>query len=478
MPMFRKPFLALFLSFMVTPAFAQTYRDDSLAVAEILKANGLDTVAVTSVTSTSGDRIYSLTLSEMGITVLPECVGKLDAMALLNVTNNRITKLPQSMGSLTGLQYAYLYDNSICELPSSFARLKKLTMVYLIRNRLTKWPSVFYHMPNLESIDVGGNNLTDIPDSISVCKTLKNLYINDNYLTRLPEGITTLDLEVVHVAGNALCNVSAGVAGWLDQHDYYKENSKWRTYQDCDNPFDSSIVRTLLIDNGMLSVPVDSVVIMENGHIVGIDLSNKRLAGFLASGSVRRPIVISDQLKYLKYLRSLNLADNNMDSLPEWFGILSQVESLDLSNNRLTALPYFMVGFRNVKTLDLSGNRINNVPLDVAQWADTYAPGWKGKQVGSSVDSRRSREKPDAVRMTLAGSSGHSVSIRVKFTETLPAEIALYSLSGRHMMTIAKERFAPGVYQFTPDNSRLPRGTYLVTLRSGNSVLDAAKFVQ
>jgi hypothetical protein len=447
--------LFLFLSFFVGPLFAQTYRDDSLIVVEILTVNGLDSIPVSEVSLTTEGRIDLLSLSGKGLRILPESVGKLDA-----------------------LEWLFIQDNGIQELPVSFSRLQNLKTVYLIRNRLTKWPDVFYRMPNLGTIDIGGNHLTEIPESISVCTTINKLYINDNFITKLPESITTLNLELIHVAGNGLCIVSSAVANWLNERDYYKENSQWRTYQDCAKASDSLIVRSLLDDNGMIRVPVDSVVVMQNGTIIGIDLSNERLAGFLSSGAVKRPVALYDGLTNMKYLRSLNLADNSMASLPQWFDLLCHLESLNLSNNHFTALPDFMAAFNNLKTLDLSGNRINAPSLQVLQWANTYAPGWRGKQIGTPVVSGQFGKQSDSPRIAITRSLNHSMGIQARFAKSLQAEIGVYSISGRQMIILAKKRFEPGVYNFNPDYSRLPGGTYLVTVKTGNSVVDAVKFIR
>jgi Leucine-rich repeat (LRR) protein len=457
---------------------AQTYREDSLVVVEILKANGLDTVPVTDVAIPTGDRITELLMMSKGMRVLPDCVGELSALTNLSLDGNDLMELPQAIGALSKLEYISCNDNRIAGLPASVLNLRNLKYAFFIRNRLTEFPEVFFTLRNLETVDLGGNHLTQLPANLSQqCPALIKLYINDNYLIQLPETIVALNLELIHVAGNALCNVSQAVTAWLDGRDYYKENSKWRTYQDCSGAMvDSSRVRRLLDDNGLTSIPVSSVVQMKDGFISGIDLSLSKLGTIKPSVTTPREITLPDDLFYMKHLRSLNLAGQSLDSLPQGLDLLCHIESLNLSNNRLTTLPDYLASFRNLAKLDLSGNRLANLSDATRQWADALAPEWRSTQKGSSARSGKVDNKIDIVKMINTG-SGSFAGIQVRFREPLLAEIILYSLSGRRVTLVIKKRLEPGVYEFSPGKLMLPRGAYVVAVKSGNRLLDALKTV-
>jgi Leucine-rich repeat (LRR) protein len=472
----------LFVFCVLSISYARTSRDDSLVVAEILAVNGLSHIDVSSVTSFSSsmNRLYGLYLEDKGIHVLPECIGNLDSLRNLTIPRNNLSILPQSIGNLSKLEYFYCQDNYLYELPSGFSNLQNLKTAYFIRNRFTKWPEVFYSMPSLEILDMGGNNLTEIPDRISECTTLKKLYINDNFIRQLPEAITDLPLELVHIAGNALCTLSTKVVNWLDLHDYYKTDSKWRTYQYCSR-YSTDIIKIgeFLKVNGWSDIPPDSAVIVENGNIVGIDVSAARRAKLgmnLSPNSPGHTLVLYRDMIYLKHLRSLNLSGNNIVSIPSTMDTLCHLEHLDLSNNSLTTLPEDMIFFRNLKSLSLSNNQISFVTDAVGQWADTYSPGWRNEQIGTVKTSGIKRSSVATVAAFV--SSVNSSIIQVRFNKPLSAEIALFDVSGRFITSLRKGRFETGGHSFTIDGLSLPKGAFLITIKSGNSVIDVKKLVR
>jgi Leucine-rich repeat (LRR) protein len=464
---------------LVSSGGSQTYTDDSLIVLEILRANGIDTIPVLSVAGNSNGRVYSLNLGDRDIHVLPECLGELTELVYLDIVGNRLTSLPESIGQLSKLEHMSAYENDIYELPAGFGGLQSLKTIYLIRNNLTRWPEVFQEIPGIEMIDVGGNHLTAVPEEIAGYPSLKKLYINDNFLSELPEAFTALELEVVHVAGNALCEVSETLAAWLDGCDYYKEDSKWKTYQHCQQfEEDSAAVRDLLDNNGWTSMPVESVVEVVDGDIVGIDLSAETRGAYdpLAkrlTGEVL-PIVLSEGIDTLKHLRKLNLSGNGLESLPDWFSRLCHLETLDLSDNRLSTLPELIASFRNLADLDLSGNLLEDLPPSVEAWADALDPDWKSGQQTTAVSCRQERDV-NSLKCTVNRTGSGMARLDLWIPQLTFAEITLYSLDGKVMEGgEARNRFPAGSHAVELGRNMLSRGVYLVkvsTSSSGNLVL-------
>ncbi|XP_061906614.1 leucine-rich repeat-containing protein 57 [Entelurus aequoreus] len=61
-------------------------------------------------------------------------------------------------------------------------------------------------------------------------------------------------------------------------------------------------------------------------------------------------------------LRTLDLSDNKLESLPPFIGNFAQLRSLTLNSNRLGGLPTEIGNLKKLETLSLSTNRIQQLP--------------------------------------------------------------------------------------------------------------------
>jgi Leucine-rich repeat (LRR) protein len=214
-----------------------------------------------------------------------------------------------------------------------------------------------------------------------------------------------------------------------------------------------------------------------NGNIVSIDLSYNNLSAHqLAkrSTATANPMILDSGIITFRYLRALNLAGNNIDTVPQWFAGCCHLKALDLSNNRLSTLPGFMTSFRQLESLNLSGNQIANLPVQTAQWADAYAPDWKNTQ---STTSTAGSQRGQTIEKILRRSFFDGGKLQVTFSQPVYAEVVLYALSGRKIVVIAKQHFESGLHSFNIKNVQLPCGTYMVTIKAGNSMLETLRFV-
>ena len=73
----------ILILFLPLNSISQTYSDDSLAVRAILDSNGLDSIAVESVTDSSNGRITYFTTFNIVIFILPKEIGNLSKLEML-----------------------------------------------------------------------------------------------------------------------------------------------------------------------------------------------------------------------------------------------------------------------------------------------------------------------------------------------------------------------------------------------------------
>ncbi len=126
-----------------------------------------------------------------------------------------IDTLPESIGNLTELRILNLQWNNIRHLPESFNQLVNLTSLSISNNSLQSIIPDIDSLSQLYTLDLGYNQISSIPESISNLSNLTYLYLFNNSLTSLPQGICNLDLDwsgndnnwlpFFAIGGNQLC---------------------------------------------------------------------------------------------------------------------------------------------------------------------------------------------------------------------------------------------------------------------------------
>ncbi|MEM7537630.1 MAG: leucine-rich repeat domain-containing protein [Chloroflexota bacterium] len=84
-----------------------------------------------------------LDLSELGLTALPDAIGRLSSLQGLYLDDNQLSELPDAIGQLSSLQSLDLNDNQLNELPDTIGQLSSLQSLYLrytlIANLYRNW---------------------------------------------------------------------------------------------------------------------------------------------------------------------------------------------------------------------------------------------------------------------------------------------------------------------------------------------------
>jgi internalin A len=153
-----------------------------------------------------------LDLSSQGLTELPEAIGRLGQLKLLNLNGNELTELPEAIGQLSHLRYLLIFGNPLAELPEAIGQLRHLQLLSLDRNRLTELPEAIGQLSQLELLGLSDNQLTELPEAMGQLNQLQNLYLDGNQLTELPEAIGQLSqLRTLVLDGNRLSTLPSAL---------------------------------------------------------------------------------------------------------------------------------------------------------------------------------------------------------------------------------------------------------------------------
>ena len=121
-----------------------------------------------------------LDLSFKGLTELPNSLGHLINLTLLNVTDNQLTALPSGIEQLTNLTELYAFNNQLTALPDTIGQLTSLTQLNVYNNQLTALPDTIGQLTNLTHLYVNNNQLTVLSSSIGDLSSLRVLQVHNN----------------------------------------------------------------------------------------------------------------------------------------------------------------------------------------------------------------------------------------------------------------------------------------------------------
>ena len=108
-----------------------------------------------------------LKLSDCGLRALPEYVGSMHALELLDVQCNReLSALPASLGRLGRLRSLIAYNCAITRIPDSFGELQNLRVLGVSYNQLTELPRSVAFLPKLETLAAYNNPWQLPPKSV------------------------------------------------------------------------------------------------------------------------------------------------------------------------------------------------------------------------------------------------------------------------------------------------------------------------
>ncbi len=149
-------------------------------------------------------------LSDLNVSInnlkrLPENIGRLKNLKIFQAYSNHILKLPKSFKNLQSLKEWNMSGNKLSEIPIFIDKLKSLKIVKLSLNKIKKLPESFGNLLNLEELNLSDNKLEILPDSFGNLKNLKHLDLRNNRLKSLPKSFCNLDsIKYIYLNNNRI----------------------------------------------------------------------------------------------------------------------------------------------------------------------------------------------------------------------------------------------------------------------------------
>jgi len=293
-------------------------------------AAATDTADINPGINASREALTVLILHGTHLRRLPENIGDLHCLSVLEIKAPCLEILPDSICQLAGLEYLILEETQVSALPNGIGNLSRLYAVKVRNSRLTKLPESIKELVCLQYLCLEYNQLECLPSEIGSLTDLKRLDVRHNYqLCVLPESLGNL----IHL--EELCLDMTGITRLPD-----------------------SICRLVNLQDIYISnTPISSLP--EN---IG-DLVNLKIM-YLPCTQLE---YLPESIVTLHSLEHLSLCNTPVRTLPEHFGNLSNLIRLDIGLTEITELPVDIGNLKNLEELDISDSPVKSLPEGMYQ---------------------------------------------------------------------------------------------------------------
>ena len=325
-------------------------------------------------------RVTYLRLAGCGLQKVPQSMGALEALTVLNLDRNALTELPNWLGKLKRLSKLSLRFNELTGLPLSLGDLEQLDTLLLAHNNLKSvllplhsefgpQPQVFLprSFASLMDLDLSSNSLDELPTHFASLP-LRSLDVHDNNLLALPHWFSNLtSLEALDVSKNQL-RALPSLLGRLPElqtmaasHNLLTEAPFWLGQM--------ARLRSLLLNNNRISSFAPNTnrsAVWESAagassrvtRLRQLDLSHNRLKRLAAEATIAgEKTRLSGFLRNSFALDYLDVSHNSLTTqgLPTDLGKMTKLVELDLSSNSLSFLPEYLA-LSSLRVLNVGKN--------------------------------------------------------------------------------------------------------------------------
>lgn len=179
----------------------------------------------------SQDVIQILYFLQNKLATLPETVGEMASLGMLNVMQNNIQGELPSLGDNFVPQELSFDDNHITGVPDDFCSLEALTSFTISYNDLTEFPNFFSSDESniiMSTINVAHNNIRKLPDA----GVFNGVRVNTLTLTANPIDVFPAELAETNSFVEVLTMQSCGMKSFPEENCLNGENSHFLTTLD------------------------------------------------------------------------------------------------------------------------------------------------------------------------------------------------------------------------------------------------------
>lgn len=144
--------------------FCDSLPCEMVIVRELLDSMRLTKLTPESVVVVAGNRVVELRLRARGIKFLPDPVGKLRYLRVLDIGANELHELPRTIEFLRNFRELYIDHNQLLSIPPSIGQLDSLRILDCSFNKLQSLPPTI-ELLVLDSLNFGDNMLCNLGET-------------------------------------------------------------------------------------------------------------------------------------------------------------------------------------------------------------------------------------------------------------------------------------------------------------------------
>ncbi|OJD39895.1 conserved leucine-rich repeat protein [Diplodia corticola] len=304
---------------------------------------------------------------------LPQSIGSLNNLEVLELQGNRIARLPDALRELVNLRVLNVNTNGMSSLPMDVLAALPLAELFASKNALrgTFFPETVTEMSRLQTLDLSGNALTSLGSSDLSMPALKSLNLSINRIETLPDLTRWTSLLTLLVEENKLSEFPAGFTSLraLRQANFNGNNiSKLEPeIAQMDSLDMLTLAANPLRERKFLTMNAEDLKSelkrRHNTTAAGVDGSNEAGDGV---EDVANGIIPANSMWAMKPGGLLDLSSKSLAVLHEneFSPVASACRQLVLHHNFYTHIPDSISLATNITLLDLSNNRLTTTFTD------------------------------------------------------------------------------------------------------------------
>ena len=269
-----------------------------------------------------------LQLDDIKLVDIPIEIGLLKNLRSLYLSFNNIEYLRDEIGLLVNLETLIIYCNNIREFPPVIGKLTKLTCLDITKNKLINISNDIKNLTELSTLLLSGNNIEEIPQEIEHLENLKTLYLSQNKIDDRTVG------HIYKLTNLTLLNLSENKITYVDD----------------------DIKNLTNLTNLYLSIDIIPLNIKYLIYLRDIDLSNNKIE------------ILPDELFQLTNMVGLYFSNNKIRKIPDEIKNLGLLEYCFLNNNNIKSIPISIINCLNLHIFSYQNNEIEYIAPQIIRF--------------------------------------------------------------------------------------------------------------